>query len=211
MASACLGGWGWPPGESALLVWDNEDAAVAAVHRVDPRWWSDGFGALVDRRGPLFPRFEPRRQAVGLMLGLLSGLDCKNCWTIAERRGAATPNKLQHLLSRARWDADAARDVLWTYVLEVFADPGAVLAVDETGDLKKGDQSVGVQRQYTGTAGRIENSQVAVLLTYAARRRPALLDRALYLPRGWIDQPDRRAGVGVSDDVRFATNKTLRK
>src|SRR5512146_2825870 len=190
LASACLGGWGRPPGESALLV------------------WSDGFGALVDRRGPLFLRFEPRRQAVGLMLGLLSGLDCKNCWTIAERRGAATSNKLQHLLSRARWDA-AACDVLWTYVLEVFADPGAVLAVDETGDLKKGDQSVGVPRQYTGTAGRIENSQVAVLLTSAARRGPALLDRALYLPRCWIDQPDRRAGVGVSDDVRFASKPAL--
>lgn len=84
-----------------------------------------------------------------------------------------------------------------------------MLAVDETGDLKKGDQSVGGQRQYTGTAGRIENSQVAVLLTYAARRGPALLDRALYLPRCWIDQPDRRAGVGVSDDVRFATTPAL--
>lgn len=102
---------------------NNEDAAVAVVHRVDPRWWSDGFGALVGRRGPLFPRFEPRRPAVGWMLGLLSGLDCKNCWTIAELRGAAPPNERQHRLSRARGDADAARDVLRTYVLEVFADP----------------------------------------------------------------------------------------
>lgn len=123
MASACLGGWGRPPGESALLVWNNEDAAVAAVHRVDPRRWSDGCGALVDRLGPLFPRFEPRRHAVGLMLGLLSGLDRKNCWTIAELPGAATPNELPHLLSRACGDADAARDVLQTYVLDAFADP----------------------------------------------------------------------------------------
>lgn len=142
------------------------------------------------------------------MLGLLSGLDCKNCWTIAERRGAATPNKLQQLLSRARWDADAACDVLWTYVLEVFADPGAVLAVDETGDLK-GDQSVGVPRQYTGTAGRIENSQVGVFLTYATRRGQGLIDRALYLPRCWVDDGDRRVAAGVSDDVEFATKPAL--
>ena len=109
----------------------------------------------MDRIGPRFARYEPRRHAAALMLGLLSGLDRKNCWTIAEHRGQSTPDGLQHLLSRARWDADAVRDDLRGYVVDHFGHPGAVLVVDETGDVKKGTQSVGVQRQYTGTAERI--------------------------------------------------------
>ena len=117
------------------------------------------------------------------MAGMVSGLDRKNCWTIAEHRGAATPDGLQHLLARASWDADAVRDDLRDYVVDAFGDRGAILVVDETGDVKKGIHSVGVQRQYSGTAGRIENSQVAVYLTYAAPRGHALIDRALYLPR----------------------------
>ena len=98
----------------------------------------------------------------------MSGLDRKNCWTIAEHRGQQSPHGLQHLLSRAKWDADAVRDDLRRYVVDHFGDPDAVLVLDETGDLKKGSHSVGTQRQYTGTAGRIENAQVAVYLTYAA-------------------------------------------
>ena len=93
------------------------------------------------------------------MAGMVSGLDRKNCWTIAEHRGSATPDGLQHLLARASWDADGVRDDLRDYVVDNFGDPGAILVVDETGDVKKGTQSVGVQRQYSGTAGRIENSQ----------------------------------------------------
>ena len=102
------------------------------------------------------------------MAGMVSGLDRKNCWTIAEHRGAATPDALQHLLARASWDADGVRDDLRNYVIDAFGDPGAILVVDETGDVKKGVHSVGVQRQYSGTAGRVENSQLAVYLTYAA-------------------------------------------
>ena len=124
---------------------------------------------------------------------MVSGLDRKNCWTIAEHRGAATPDGLQHLLARASWDADAVRDDLRDYVVNAFGVPAAVLVVDETGDIKKGSHSVGVQRQYSGTAGRIENSQVAVYLTYAAPRGHALIDRALYLPRSWADDRDRCA------------------
>ena len=120
-----------------------------------------------------------------------------------------TPDGLQHLLARARWDADAVRDDLRGYVVEAFGEPDAVLVVDETGDLKKGKHSVGVQRQYTGTAGRIENAQVAVFLTYAARRGHALIDRALYLPRSWTDDPDRCAAAGVPDGVEFATKPAL--
>lgn len=190
-------------------MWNNETAAVAAAHRINPGRWQAGFGEVLDRLAPLFPRYEPLRHAAALMLGLLSGLDRKNCWTIAEHRGHATPHGLQHLLGRAVWDADAARDALRGYVVEHLADPGAVLVIDETGDVKKGTCSVGVQRQYTGTAGRIENAQVAVFLTYAARRGHALIDRALYLPRSWVDDPDRCAAAGVPDGVGFATKPAL--
>jgi SRSO17 transposase len=116
---------------------------------------------------------------------------------------------LQHLLARAKWDADAVRDDLRGYVVDHFGDPGAVLVVDETGDVKKGVQSVGVQRQYTGTAGRIENAQVAVFLTYAAPRGHALIDRALYLPKSWTTDPDRCVSAGIPSDTRFATKPAL--
>src|SRR5579859_5222395 len=115
-----------------------------------------------------FARVEPRRRARAFVLGLLSGLRRKNCWTIAEHAGDATPDGMQYLLARARWDAAAVRDDLRGYVVEHLGDPGAVLVVDETGDLKKGTASAGVQRQYTGTAGRVENCQVGVFLSYAS-------------------------------------------
>jgi len=191
-------------------VWNNSDAAVAATHSVDPdRWWT-AYGAVLDRIESRFTRYEPLRHAGGLMLGMLSGLERKNCWTIAEQRGDLTPDGLQHLLARARWDADAVRDDLRSYVVEAFGEPDSVLVIDETGDLKKGEQSVGVQRQYTGTAGRIENAQVAVYLTtYAARRGHAFIDRALYLPRSWTEDADRCRTGGVPDGVEFATKPAL--
>jgi SRSO17 transposase len=190
-------------------VWNNQSAAVAAAHSVDPRRWQAAFGAVIDRIAPRFARYEPVRHAAGLMLGMLSGLERKNCWTIAEHRGDVAPDGLQHLLARAQWDADAVRDDLRDHVIEAFADPNAVLVVDQTGDVKKGDQSVGVQRQYTGTAGRVENAQVTVLLTDAARRGHALIDRALYLPRSWTSDPQRCADAGVPDEVGFATKPAL--
>jgi SRSO17 transposase len=185
-------------------------AAVAAAHSVDPdRWWTE-FSAVIDRIAPRFARYEPLRHAAELMLGMVSGLDRKNCWTIAEHRGDATPDGLQHLLSRAKWDADGVRDDLRDYVIDAFGDAGAVLVVDETGDVKKGVATVGVQRQYTGTAGRIENAQVAVYLTYAARRGHALIDRALYLPRCWAEDPDRCDEAGIPTNRRgFATKPAL--
>ncbi len=164
---------------------------------------------MLDRIESRFSRYEPLRHAADLMLGMLSGLDRKNCWTIAEHRGDTSPAGLQHLLSRARWDADAVRDDLRGYVLDAFAEPDAVLIVDETGDLKHGGHSVGVQRQYTGTAGRIENAQVAVYLTYAAKRGHALIDRALYLPRSWTEDPDRCTAAGIPANIGFATKPAL--
>jgi SRSO17 transposase len=165
---------------------------------------------MIDRIAPRFARYEPLRHAAKLMLGMVSGLDRKNCWTIAEHRGDTSPDGLQHLLSRAKWDAEAVRDDLRDYVIDAFGDPDAILILDETGDVKKGMHSVGVQRQYTGTAGRIENAQVAVYLTYAAPRGHALIDRALYVPRCWAEDPDRCDGAGIPSDKRcFATKPAL--
>lgn len=114
----------WP------LRWNNESAAVAAAHRVDPdRWWT-AFGAVLDRIESRFARYEPLRHAAGLMLGMLSGLDRKNCWTIAEHRGDLTPDGLQHLLARAKWDTGLVRDDLRDNVAAAFAEPDAVLVVD---------------------------------------------------------------------------------
>jgi SRSO17 transposase len=156
-----------------------------------------------------FARVEPRRHARDLVLGLMSDLPGKNCWTIAEHAGHPTPGGLQHLLARAAWDADAIRDDLRGYVTEHLGDADAVLVVDETGDLKKGTCTVAVQRQYTGTAGRIENAQVAVYLTYATRAGHAQIDRALYVPRSWSGDQGRRAVAGVPADVEFATKPAL--
>ena len=151
-----------------MLVWNINTAAVAAGDSVGVDGWAEGFAALIDRIAPRFTRYEPVRHAAALIAGLVSGVARKNCWTIAEHRGHSSPDALQHLLSRAKWDAGEVRDDLRGYVVDNLGDPNAVLVVDETGDLKKGTATVGVQRQYTGTAGRIENAQVAVYLTYAA-------------------------------------------
>jgi len=167
------------------------------------------FEELMGRVAGRFARVEPRRRVRQFVAGLLAGLPRTNCWTIAEHVGEATPYGLQHLLCRAVWDADSVRDDIRGYVVEHLADPQAVLAVDETGDLKKGTATVGVQRQYTGTAGRTENAQVTVWLTYASSAGHGLIDRALYLPRCWADDADRRAGAGVPDEVRFATKPAL--
>lgn len=190
-------------------MWNKNTAAVAAGHSVDVARWEDAFGEVIDRIASRFARYEPLRHAASLMQGLLAPLERKNCWTIAEFRGDASPDALQHLLARAKWDADAVRDDLRDYVVDHLGDPGAVLVIDETGDLKKGTDSVGVQRQYTGTAGRIENAQVAVYVTYAAARGHAFIDRALYLPRAWTEDPQRRAAAGVPAQVRFATKPAL--
>jgi len=145
------------------------------------------------------------------VLGLLADLPRKNCWTIAEHAGDPSPDGMQHLLARAVWDHDAVRDEVRAYVVEHLGDPEAVLVVDETGDLKKGTGTVGVKRQYTGTAGRIENAQVAVYLVYASSAGHALIDRDLYLPRSWIDDPARCQDVGVPNQVGFATKPALAK
>lgn len=124
-------------------------------------------------------------------------------------RGGASPHGMQHLLCWAAWDADAVRDDVREYVVECLHDEAAVLVVDETGDVKKGTHTVGVQRQYTGTVGRIENSQVAVYLVYASERGHAAVDRELYIPRSWTCDPDRCRVAGLGEDTTFATKPEL--
>ena len=156
-----------------------------------------------------FARVEPRRRARAFVLGLLSGLRRKNCWTIAEQAGDATPDGMQHLLSGVRWDADVVRDDVRAYVVEHLGGADAVLVVDETGDVKKGTATAGVQRQYSGTVGRVENCQVAVFLSYAAPAGHALIDRELYLPRSWAADPAQCAAAGIPDKTVFATKPGL--
>jgi SRSO17 transposase len=190
-------------------VWTQNDLAVAADVSVDPARWGEGFEDLIARIGRRFGRVEPRWRARSFLLGLLAGLPRTNCWTIAEHAGQASPDGMQHLLARAVWDHDGVRDDLRRYVTDHLGDAGAVLVVDETGDVKKGVHTVGVQRQYTGTAGRIENAQVGVYLVYATPRGHAFIDRELYLPKSWVDDGSRCQAAGVPDDVGFATKPAL--
>ena len=187
----------------------HDNPAVAAELSVDPARWREQFDDLMGRIAGRFARVEPRRRARAFVLGLLSGLRRKNCWTIAELAGDATPDGMQHLLAAARWDADAVRDDLRGYVVEQLGSADAVLVVDETGDVKKGTASAGVQRQYSGTAGRVENCQVAVFLSYASPAGHALIDRELYLPRCWTADPARCAAAGIPAGTSFATKPGL--
>jgi SRSO17 transposase len=156
-----------------------------------------------------FARVEPRRTARDMVLGLLSPVERKNCWWLAEQAGHGDPQAMQRLLRTAVWDAGAVRDDLRSFVAAQLGRPGGVLICEETGFLKKGTGSVGVQRQYSGTAGRIENSQVGVFLSYASPAGRALIDRRVYLPRSWADDRVRCAAAGVPAEVEFATKPEL--
>src|SRR6478752_3172591 len=158
---------------------------------------------------PRFGRVEPRRRALAYLRGLLAPIERKNGWQLAEAAGDATPDGMQDFLSRMRWDADQIRDDLRAYVVEHLGDAEAVLVLDETGFVKKGMHSAGVQRQYSGTAGRIENCQVGVFLAYASGKGHALIDRALYLPKEWAEDPARRKAAGIPQEVAFATKPEL--
>src|SRR6516162_7202610 len=171
--------------------------------------WAAEVDAVAERIAPRFRRAEPRRRAVGYIRGLLSATERKNGWQLAEHLGDPTPDGVQHLLARADWDADAVRDDLLAYVAEHLGHADGVLVVDETGFLKKGTKSVGVARQYSGTAGRIENCQIGVFLGYAATKGRALLDRELYLPKEWTGDAPRLKEAGVPGAVGFATKLVL--
>jgi SRSO17 transposase len=159
--------------------------------------------------GPLFRRSEPRQQIALYFEGLIGSAERKNGWQLAEHAGDAVPWRMQALLGRTVWDEERARDICRDYTLEQLGDPDGVLVVDETGFIKKGQHSVGVSRQYSGTAGRIENCQVGVFLSYASRHGHALIDRRLYLPKEWAEAVDRREAARVPDDVVFTTKPKI--
>lgn len=171
--------------------------------------WEEQFQSLHQRIARHFVRAEPRRRALAYVKGLTSPCERKNGWQLAEMAQESCPDGMQRLLNQALWDADAVRDDLRQYVVEQLGDAEAVLVIDETGFLKKGCKSVGVQRQYSGTAGRIENCQIGVFLAYASHKGSALVDRALYLPQEWCNDQQRRQEAGVPEAVKFATKPEL--
>jgi SRSO17 transposase len=171
--------------------------------------WAKELDALSERIAPRFSRIEARRRVRTYLRGLLGSVERKNSWQLAEALGESTPYGIQHLLGRADWDADEVRDDLRDYVLEHIGDEKAILVVDETGFLKKGNKSVGVKRQYTGTAGKRENCQVGVFLAYASEKGAAFIDRELYLPKEWVEDEERCERAGVPEEISFATKPKL--
>src|SRR5919199_6811649 len=182
----------------------SETAELEAI-----QGWATGLDRLHARIAPRFRRPEVRQRARRYLGGLLGSVERKNGWQLAEQLGEQHPRGVQRLLDAAHWDADAVRDDLRAYVVEHLGDVHGVLVVDETGFLKKGTKSVGVARQYSGTAGRTENCQIGVFLAYASPQGRAFLDRALYLPKVWTEDATRRAEAGVPQAVRFATKVVL--
>jgi SRSO17 transposase len=177
----------------------------------DVHQWGQQLDEVARRIGARFPRSETRTRVRAYLAGLLGPVRRKNAWQVAERIGDADPYGVQYLMGRADWDPDLVRDDLRAYVVASLGDPDAVLILDETGFLKKGDKSAGAARQYTGTAGRIENAQVGVFLAYASVHGTALIDRALYLPKEWADDPKRCTAAGIPEGTAFTTKIGLAK
>ncbi|WP_406376974.1 IS701 family transposase [Streptomyces sp. NBC_00647] len=173
--------------------------------------WNDELEELFLRTGHRFKRVEPRRRMRDYIRGLLGPVGRKNGWQLAEYAGHRTPDRLQRLLNGARWNADELRDDLQHYVAERLGEPDGILVLDDTGFLKKGTTSAGVQRQYSGTAGRTENCQIGVFAAYATTRGRALVDRELYLPKSWTDDRDRCRAAHIPDERTFATKPDLAK
>lgn len=179
------------------------------VSEQDVERWRKSLEEVEQRVGEYFARSEARYRAIEYITGLLGTVERKNSWQLAELAGDATPYAFQHLLGRARWEADAVRDELQQYIADHLADPAGVVVIDETGFLKKGRHSAGVARQYSGTAGRVENCQIGVFLTYVSRNTHTLLDRELYLPQEWTADPARCAQAGIPAEIRFRTKPAL--
>ncbi len=193
----------------ALLEMCDDQGCVSPV--CDP-WagWSAVMAELYGRIAHHFARTEVRERACRYVFGLLERIERKNSWQLAEAMGESGPQGVQRLLNGAIWDVDGVRDDLRRYVVDSLGEASSgLLIVDETGFLKKGKQSCGVARQYSGTAGGTENAQVGVFLAYASAKGAAFIDRALYLPRAWTSDPQRRARAGIPKQTRFATKLTL--
>jgi SRSO17 transposase len=171
--------------------------------------WEAELSAFKSQLSSAFGRTELRRSASAFIDGLLSGVARKTGWQLAEQAGLERPYRLQSLLGRSAWQADALRDLVRADVLATLGDAGGVLVVDETGFLKKGTHSVGVARQYSGTAGRVENCQVGVFVAYASRFGQTLIDRRLYLPEAWANDAARRRDAAVPETVAFQTKPAI--
>uniref|UniRef100_UPI003F493C77 IS701 family transposase n=1 Tax=Nonomuraea sp. CA-252377 TaxID=3240003 RepID=UPI003F493C77 len=182
---------------------------VSELTSDDLQEWVSGLDVLFGRVAGRFGRVEPRRQARAYLLGLLAPIERKNGWQLAEAAGDVAPDRMQRLLNSARWDPREVRVDLRDYVMDHLGHRDGVLIVDETGFLKKGDKSAGVQRQYSGTAGRVENCQLGVFLAYASPSGRALIDAELYLPKSWTDDRARCAQAGIGEEVQFATKPVL--
>ncbi len=173
------------------------------------RNWGSEVDAIARRIGARFARSETRDRVRAYLVGLLGPARRKNSWQVAEQIGDADPYGVQYLLGRSDWDPEKVRDDLRDYVVETLGDADAVLILDETGFLKKGTHSAGVARQYTGTAGRIENAQVGVSLAYAGSHGHTLIDRRVYLPKSWTDDRQRCEQAAIPDTIEFATRSEL--
>jgi SRSO17 transposase len=185
----------------------KQTAAEVAVEQAQQ--WADELHEIAELISERFSRAEARERAVTYLRGLMSPVERKNGWQLAEEAGDETPYATQHLLGRAVWSADEVRNDLHDYVVKHLGDEDGVLVIDETGFLKKGTKSAGVQRQYSGTAGRVENCQIGVFLAYVSREGRTFLDRELYLPQSWADDQERRAEAGIPPEVKFATKPAL--
>lgn len=192
-----------------LMIDDLVQPPPVALELPDVQLWNIYWGHIQRRIAPVFARSDSRERAMAYLAGLLSGAERKNSWQLAELCGHANPYAFQHLLGRADWNPDQLRDRLRSYITDFLADQHAIGVIDETGFLKKGRHSVGVARQYSGTAGRIENCQIGVFLAYATAHGHTLLDRELYLPKEWTDDPKRCEIAGIPDDRAFATKPAL--
>lgn len=168
-----------------------------------------GFNELMGRIGGVFANEAGYRMGQKYLRGLMSPIERKNGWQMAEALGQETPYAVQQFLFRGRFSPDALRDELRTYVGDKIGDPEGVMVVDDTGFIKKGEKSCGVKRQYSGTAGKIENCQIGVFLTYASDKGHAPIDRRLYIPSDWCDDRERCRAAGVPDDVGFQTKPQM--
>jgi SRSO17 transposase len=176
---------------------------------LDVQLWNVYWAEIERRIGPVFARSDALSRAMSYLAGLLSPAERKNSWQLAELSGDPNPYGFQHLLGRADWDPDTLRDRLRTYVTDYLTDSDAVGVIDETGFLKKGSHSAGVARQYSGSAGKIENCQIGVFLAYASAQGHTLLDRELYLPQEWTDDRQRCRRASIPDERVFATKPQL--
>jgi SRSO17 transposase len=181
----------------------DKEVCVMTLKELDP--WEESFRSFHSRFTHLFPRVGSRVQSSKYLQALLAPVERKNGWQMAEAVGDRSPDRMERLLYRVEWDADEARDLLEQFVIETFGDPDGIGVIDETGFLKKGEKSVGVKRQYTGTAGKVENAQVGVFLTYCSAKGHAFLDRRLFLPEEWVRDRERRKEAKVPEGVVFET------